>query len=123
MEISVIVVAVISLGGPLFLYFQNRQNNKRIQANDLNVIALEKEKLDGAVLDRAKMLYEGMIHQLEAQAIKLREAIERLEREIDEEREDNYKLRQRIRELENQADTLEDEVSQLKVQLTRLENS
>lgn len=123
MDLSIIFVAIIGLGSPVFLYFQNRANNKRLAVNDNNVIALEKEKLDGLVLDRARTLYEGMISQLETQATKLRDTIGRLETDLDEEREDNYKLRQRIKDLENQADVLEDQIYQLKLRLDRITNT
>jgi len=123
MDLNIVVVALISLGGPIFLYFQNKSNNKRLQVNDKNVIALEKEKLDGLVLDRAKTLYEGMISQLEAQASKLRAVIDDLEKDLAEEREDNVRLRQRIRELEMKVADLEDQRYKLKVQLDRLNNS
>lgn len=120
MDFNILIVALISLGGPLLLFLQNKANNKRLENNDRNVVQLEKEKLDGLVLDRAKALYEGMISQLEAQATKLRQTIDCLEKDLDEEREDNYKLRQRIKDLENQADGLEDEIYKLKTKLDRL---
>lgn len=123
MDLNIIIVALISLGSPIFLYFQNRANNNRLLKNDTNVIALEKEKLDGLVLDRAKTLYEGMIAQLEIQATKLRATIDNLEKDLDEERDDNFKLRQRIRELEMQVSDLESQIYQLKQQLSRLNNS
>lgn len=123
MDLNIIIVAVISLGGPLFLWLQNRGNNKRLEAQANATMQIEKEKLDGLVMDRSKTLYDGMINQLEAQATKLRGTIERLEKELDEEREENAKLRLSIRELENQADKLDDEIFQLKVKLSRLINS
>jgi septal ring factor EnvC (AmiA/AmiB activator) len=115
-----IIIALIALGGSVLLFFQNRSTNKRLEGQTKETIAIEKEKLDGLVLDRAKSLYEGMIHQLESQATKLRETIERLEGDLDEEREENTKLRLRVRELEDQADTLEEEVYQLKIKLDRI---
>jgi|SRR6187551_1383634 len=120
MDLSLVVVAVIGLGGPTFIYFQNKQNNKRLEKNDANVMAIEKEKLDGLVMDRSKALYDGMINQLEAQVTKLRQTIDYLEKDLEEERGENTKLRQRIRELEDQADNLDEEIYQLKVKLTRL---
>ncbi len=111
-----IIVALIALGGSVLLFFQNSsQTNKSI--------GIEKEKLDGLVLDRAKSLYEGMINQLEIQAEKLRENIERLEKDIAEERGESTKLRLRIKELENEKDILEEDIYQLKLRLSRLENN
>jgi hypothetical protein len=79
-----IIIALIALGGSVLLFFQNRSTNKRLEGQTTQTIAIEKEKLDGLVLDRAKSLYEGMINQLEAQATKLRDTIERLEKDLDE---------------------------------------
>lgn len=120
MDFNIIIVAIISLGTPILLYFQNRSTNSRLQRNDNNVIALEKEKLDGLVLDRARTLYEGMIAQLEAQAVKLRATIDSLEKDLDEEREDNIRLRLKIREFELRVAELESQISQLKTSLQKL---
>ena len=83
-------------------------------------MALEKTKLDGVALDRAKALYEGMIAQLESQVTKLRAVIDDLEKDLDEEREENTQLRAKIRDLEDKTDELEEEIYQLKLKLTRL---
>ncbi len=120
MDINAIVVALIGSGSSLFLFFQNRANNKRLAANDLSLMALEKTKLDGVALDRAKALYEGMIAQLESQVTKLRAVIDDLEKDLDEEREENTQLRAKIRDLEDKTDELEEEIYQLKLKLTRL---
>lgn len=122
-EISVIIVAIIGLGGPLFLWLQNRSNNKRLIEQANATIAIEKEKLDGVIMDRSKTLYDGMINQLEAQATKLRSTIDELEKDLKEERAENTQLRQRIRELEDQADRLDDEIYKLKLQLDRIVNT
>lgn len=115
-----IIIALIALGGSVLLFFQNRSTNKRLEGQTSQTIAIEKEKLDGLVLDRAKSLYEGMIAQLEAQATKLRATIDELEKDLMEERSETAKLRQRIRELEDQADSLEEEIYQLKLKLDRI---
>lgn len=115
-----IIVALIALGGSVLVFFQNRSTNKRLESQTSQTIAIEKEKLDGLVLDRAKTLYEGMIAQLQAQATNLREIIDNLEKDLIEERSENSTLRQRVRQLEDQADSLEEEIYQLKLKLDRL---